>query len=266
MDDVAELPGPVADALLVWLRHHDERSPGLIDGLHVVGSAALDDWRRGSDIDVVAVMSRIPTDRDVEALREAHDASVAEVPGVDVDGPRLLTIDVTVPPAPLVRPWTLHGDFHHDDGCFECNPVTWRSLATAAVTVRGRTPDELGVHDEGAAVLAFVQSNTEGYWRSVADAIDQALAADPDRSAFRAEMTSWSVLGPARMLYTARTGDIASKTSAGNWIATELPEFGRLAEHAISVRAGPEPPDDDRPTAEATAEYIRRVADLVASV
>ena len=46
----------VATALGTYLDVVDSCAPGLVEGLYVVGSFALDDWRPGhSDIDIVAV-------------------------------------------------------------------------------------------------------------------------------------------------------------------------------------------------------------------
>ncbi len=260
------LPGQVSEAVDVWLSAHDEHAPGLIAGLYIVGSAALDDWRPGSDIDVVAFCSSVPDDGQVAQLRSAHRASVDLIgTEVDVDGPRLTWSDVTKPPAPWPRPWTLAGEFHHDEECFEQNPVTWQSLADHGVSVRGPVPSELSIAVDTADLQAFVAGNTGGYWRSVADAVNNALA-DPDRTEFNAEMTSWCVLGLARMLCTSRTGTIVSKTSAGRWLAREHPELAPLVEHAVRVRlaSGGDPaPPDDRATAIATAQYMRTVIDLV---
>ncbi len=51
------LPVPVAEALAAWTDAHDEVAPGLIEGLYLVGSVALDDWTPHSDIDIVAVVA-----------------------------------------------------------------------------------------------------------------------------------------------------------------------------------------------------------------
>ena len=59
-------------------------------------------------------------------------------PQPHIDGPYLAWGDlIAAPGTGLHRPWTLDGELHHDGDCFEINPVTWYTLATYGVTVRG---------------------------------------------------------------------------------------------------------------------------------
>ncbi len=252
----------VREALEAWLEIHDEYSPGLIEGLYVVGSAALDDWQPNSDIDIVAVCPIVPDDEQVAALRTAHEATVEAVGDVDIDGPRLTWRDVAGEPIDLIRPWTLGGEFHHNNECFELNPVMWHELAYQSQSMRGPERTDLTVAVESDSLSSFVRANTDGYWRSVAGAVGQALD-DPDRTEFPAEMTSWCVLGLARMLYTARTGSIASKTVAGRWLAAEHPEFESLVAHAAAVRRHGSSGPDDREMALATGRYMQTLIDIV---
>jgi len=258
------LPQTVRDSLDTWLLHHDEAAPGLIEGFYLVGSLALGNWQPSSDIDIIAFTAEPPTDAEVEAMRSAHVATVDELGGVDIDGQRLTWRDVASRPQPIVRPWTLAGEFHHDDGCFENNPVIWFTLATYGLAVRGPAVSDLDIAVDASQVHEFVQDNTEHYWRSVADSINSALD-DPDRDTFNADLTSWSILGVARMLYTARTSDVTSKSGAGEWLANELPEHRTLIEHALKIRANAATPTDNRQTAQDTAALMNRVADLVAA-
>ena len=132
-----------------WLAVHDEVAPGLVEGLYLVGSLALDDWQPRSDIDVVVFTADPATESDAAALEAAHAIAVGRLadvrPGTNVDGPRLAWGDVSVPPMALHRPWTLDGAFHHDGECFELNPVTWHTLAARGVAVRGPEAPDLGV-------------------------------------------------------------------------------------------------------------------------
>lgn len=195
-------------------------------------------------------------------MRAAHLATTEEAGGIDIDGPRLVWADVATAPTELLRPWTLHGEFHHDDGCFELNPVMCHTLATHGWPARGPDPAEMQIFDDPADVQSFVRTNTDEYWRSIADAVEQA-SQDPARTAFKAEMTSWCVLGVARMLYTARTGEVTSKTRAGLWLAKEFPEHRELVEHAVSIRRYGATTPDSRETAAATAEYLKTIVGLV---
>lgn len=256
------LPEPVADALHVWLQHHDERAPGLIQGLYVVGSAVLDDWHPSSDIDIIAFVPEVPTASQVALLEEAHELAKKAPGGTNIDGPRLLWRDVTMSPTTLHRPWTLDGEFHHDDGCFELNPVMWHTLAYNGVAVRGPERDQLEVAVSDAALRRFVAENTHSYWRSVANGVAGA-AEDTERDNFNADMTAWSVLGIARMLFTARTGEVTSKSGAGRWLAEELPEFRNLVDHALAIRHGVITTPDTRETVRSVARYLDHVIGLI---
>jgi hypothetical protein len=256
------IPDEALAAIETWLAHHDRLAPGLVEGLYLVGSLALDDWQPRSDIDIVAFSADPATDEDAERLEVAHRAAASELER-SVDGPRLAWGDVSVPPTPLHRPWSLDGVFHHDAECFEINPITWHTLATDGVSIRG--PGRTGLHivsdlDERRA---FVRGNVATYWRSVADMIAAALA-DTDRTEFSAETTEWCVLGIARMFVTYRTGDVVSKSAAGEFLATEAPEYESLVERALEIRRSPLLPDPvDRAIAVATAELLERVIETI---
>ena len=143
----------VATALGTYLEIVDSVAPGMVEGLYVVGSFALDDWQPGrSDIDIVAVLAEPATDDDFGSLRTAHALLNERQPLPHIDGPYLAWADLIAAPATgLHRPWTLAGELHHDGECFEINPVTWYTLATYGVTVRGPAVDTLNIWHETEA-------------------------------------------------------------------------------------------------------------------
>lgn len=264
MAPISPVPPAAHHAAEVWLRCHDQIAPDLIQGLYLVGSAVLDDWHPSSDVDIIAFTSGVPDDDDVVPMREAHEATKVELGDVNIDGPRLAWSDIARPPIQVVRPWSLDGEFHHDDGCFEINPVMWFTLATYGAAIRGPETAELGIDLSPANLLSFVRSNTDSYWRSVADEVTMATQ-DPDRTEFEAEITVWAVLGIARMLFTIQTGDIASKSAAGIWLADQFPEHRGLVEHALSIRRRGAQAPDTRETADATAGCVHDIIALVMS-
>ena len=265
-DREAVVPAPVLDALAIWLDAHDTAAPGLIEGLYVVGSVALRDWRPGSDVDIVAFTADPATDEDAVALGHAHAAVAAELDaGIVVDGPILAWGDVTVPPMPVMRPWSLGSEFRHDGDCFEINPVTWLALDRYGIAARGPVAGELDISVDVDEVRSFVRQNTSTYWRGVGDQIAGALDADHDRDEFPAEMTTWSALGVARMLYTWETGDVASKTAAGEWAIEQLPAHVATLERALAIRASSgEVAPDGRDTVAAVSALIADVVGRIA--
>ena len=229
------LPTPVADALSEWLRAHDERAPGTIEGLYVVGSVALGDWTPHSDIDVVAVVAD-PSDPDL--FDDLADAQAAIDSNVPVDGPYVAWGDLVVPPMAVHRPWVLDGEYHVDGDSFEINPVTWYTLVSRGIALRGERPDRIGVFVDETDRRLFVRENLQTYWRGVGERLAAGIEAS-DETEYGGEVLEWVALGVARMLYTWETGGVTSKTAAGEWAAERAPDFADMLRAAVAVRADP---------------------------
>ncbi len=232
----------VATALGTYLEIVDSVDPALVEGLYVVGSYALDDWVPGaSDIDVVVVTAEPATDDDYGTLRTVHALLAEQQPLPHVDGPYLAWGDLVVEPATgLHRPWTLNGELHHDGDCFEISPITWYTLATYGVTVRGPSPDTLGIPIDTEARVRFVVDNLQGYWASLADDVARATSEQPDR-AFSGDSFVWVALGALRLHFTAFTGDVTSKRGAGEYGLVNAPtEFHEVLHAALTMRANGE--------------------------
>jgi hypothetical protein len=225
----------VSDALRTWLAAHDEVAPHTIEGLYVVGSAALDDWTSHSDIDVVAVVADASDPDLFGELAAAHDL-VGERAEISIDGPYVAWGDLVVPPVAVHRPWVLDGEYHVDGESFEINPVTWHTLAAHGVALRGVSPDRIGVYVDAADRRSWVAENLDTYWRGVADALATGVA-ESDESAWGGEILEWVALGVARMLYTFESGDVTSKSGAGRWAAERVPAHEAIFERAVAVRA-----------------------------
>ncbi len=229
----------VATALGTYLEIVDSVDPALVEGLYVVGSYALGDWVPGaSDIDVVVVTAEPATDDDFGALRTVHALLAEQQPLPRVDGPYVAWGDLVVEPATgLHRPWTLNGELHHDGDCFEISPITWYTLATYGVTVRGPAPDRLGIPVDAEARLRFVVDNLQTYWSLLADDVARATGEQPDR-AFSGDSFVWVALGALRLHYTAFTGDVTSKRGAGEYGLQAAPaEFHEMLRTALAMRA-----------------------------
>lgn len=230
----------VATALGTYLDIVDSCAPGLVEGLYVVGSFALDDWHDGtSDIDIVAVTADPATDDDAGALRTAHALLAEHLPRPFVDGPYVAWGDLVVPPMGLHRPWSHEHSFHHDGDCFELNPVTWYVLARYGVTVRGPAPAGIGVYLDTDERVQFVLGNLAGYWRQLADQVSATAAASDAQAEVPAELLVWCALGALRLHHTATTGDVISKTAAGRWGLEVAPDrFHDVLRQAIDLRLG----------------------------
>lgn len=248
----------VETALGTYLELADSVSPGMVEGLYVVGSYALDDWVDGaSDIDIVAVTAEPATDLDFGSLRTVHALLADQQPLPHIDGPYVAWGDLVVEPATgLHRPWSLGDALHHDGDCFEINPITWYTLATYGVTVRGPAAQTLGIPTDVEARIRFVIDNLSGYWSDVATGLIAACArAEPPT--FDAAALVWCTLGPLRLHFTAFTGDVTSKRGAGLYGLDVAPAaFHPLLTGALAARAAGE-------RGAAAGEQLREAADLI---
>jgi hypothetical protein len=231
------LPQTVRESLEAWLAAHDEVAPGVVEGLYVVGSSALSDWTPRSDIDVVAVVAD-PSDPELFADLDAAQSLVRERIGVSIDGPYVAWGDLVVPAMAVQRPWVLDGQYHVDGESFEINPVTWYTLATYGIAIRGDDPGVVGVWHRIEERRSWVAENLDTYWRGVGGALASGLESS-EETEFGGEILEWVALGVARMLYTYETGDVVSKSGAGVWAAERIPDHADLFSRAVEVRARP---------------------------
>lgn len=257
----------VPTALGTYLDIADSVHPGLVEGLYVVGSFALDDWVAGaSDVDVVVLMAEPATDDDYGSLLTVHALLHDQQPLPHVDGPYLAWGDLVVEPATgLHRPSALHGELRHDGDCFEINPITWYTLATYGVTVRGPDPASLNIPTDVEARVRFVIDNLQTYWTDLADDVARVCMREPERG-FDAESFVWCALGALRLHYTAFTGDVTSKRGAGEYGLQIAPDhFHPMLRAALTMRTAGEAGEVQPLYMADSAELIRWVvADVLA--
>ncbi len=229
----------MATALGIYLDVVDDCAPGLVEGLYVIGSYALDDWHEGrSDIDIVAVTAEPATDDDAAALVTAHAVLAEQVPSPSIDGPYIAWGDLITPSMGLHRPWALDGRLYHDGDCPELNPVTWYVLATNGVTVRGPSVERLGIYVDIDARARFAADNLLGYWRMLAVDLAGECAASPDGQ-FDAASFEWCALGALRLHHTAFEGGVISKADAARYGLEMAPaRFHPMLRQALAVREG----------------------------
>ncbi|MEP7201421.1 MAG: nucleotidyltransferase domain-containing protein [Ilumatobacteraceae bacterium] len=214
----------VQSALGTYLDIVDSTAPGLVEGLYVVGSFALDDWHPGrSDVDIISVLAEPATDEDFGSLMAVQALLDERQPRPYIDGPYLAWADLIVSPGTaLHRPWTLEGHIHHDAECFEINPVTWYTLATYGVTVRGPSVDKLNISFQVEERVRFVIDNLFTYWARLAESV--VAACEQPEAEFDLATFEWCALGALRMHYTAFTGDVTSKRGAGEYGIVVTPD------------------------------------------
>jgi hypothetical protein len=232
------LPAHVDRVVTRYLALVDAAAPGLVEGLYLVGSVALDDFHhRASDVDFIAVSSAPVSEVGRQALASVH----ADLAG-DVSRPAFEGIYVTFDE--LKRsPANMAGPVHHDGqvtvGPGGRSPVEWATLAWHGVPVRGPDPAELSVRADVTELTAWTLENLDRYWQRW---ITQSK--DPATPAALAMLTdwgvAWGVLGVSRQHCTVATGQITSKTGAGRYALGRFPaRWHGVIEEALRCR--PEP-------------------------
>ena len=192
-----------------YLSFLDARLPGLVAGAHVYGSRVLDDVVPDSDLDIVIELS---SPAEVPAF---EGADVAVVPAGSLEKP---VFDVT----PLAG---------------EITPVLWQQLRTVGQTVRGARPTCPGT---AAEVEAYCRANLVSYWKVDFDRFREVLPSLDLAAAVPRESVLWVGLGPARLWHTIRTGEIVSKSRAGELAAARWPDLPIL--DLVASRRGADVP------------------------
>lgn len=252
------LPPPVAAVCATFL---GAVPAGLVTGLYLRGGVGHGEWVPGrSDVDFVATLAHRPSADEVEALRRAHEAVHAAHPDTPFDGPHVLVEDLRgdardCPDVPCVLHHLFEPEQRVHDGV-----VCWHELARHGITVTGTPHAELGVWTDQAALLEFTRGNLDTYWRHNAEALAR-MPAEGDAP----DACEWCVLGVARLHHLLVTGEMTTKSRAGEWGLSHYPErFHRVLREALRIRSGgrDEYPEDDGARGLDTAAFLAHVVEL----
>lgn len=233
------VPDDVQAVLRHYLSRVDAAVPGLVEGLYLVGSLALEDYQPGvSNIDFIAVSSSPVGPEAEEALAAVHDDV-----GADPDRPPFEGSYVTFEELRAPASRASMGLRHHDGALATDRtgrtPVGWFTLARHGVAIRGPEPATLGIATDGDELAAWCRTNLDRYWRPW---VARSQAATPTAMAMLSDWgVAWGVLGVSRVHYTLATGEITSKSRAGWHGMKSFPSRWReiLAE---ALRCRPHPP------------------------
>lgn len=234
MDGAAKTTVDLAAATLAELIRR--YSGDLVIGLHLVGSVADGDFRPGqSDFDFVAVLSRVPTDADLEALGILHRSYGSDPTFPRLDGVWLTEDELHGSPDVVTDgPTSAEGTFlevAHGNR----NPVTWISLRHSIPVIGALETDALW--NDRERLKAWVKENAASYWRRwLTGSSGWGM---PGLAMLGRAAPMWGVLGIARQHYTVSTGEIASKSTAGGWaLETFDGQYRKIVEEALATRRG----------------------------
>jgi Domain of unknown function (DUF4111) len=206
--------------------------PDLVEACYLHGSIALNAFNEHlSDIDFITVLGRSPTAEEIKHLQTIHRIIAITYPRWPLDGcylqwPNLGCLPDQITPSPSSADGVFHPQGHRD-----INLVTWWVLKHHGIAILGSPPQELSFTVSWDELVAQMYINLNSYWRSWT------------RSPIRIPQLltdygiQWAVLGVLRLWYTFCEQDITSKTSAGRYALSHLPEsWHPLIQEAINLR------------------------------
>jgi hypothetical protein len=139
-ENLGVVPDEVQSVLRHYLSRVDASVPGLVEGLYLVGSLALEDYQPGvSDIDFVAVSSSPVGSEAEEALAAVHEEVAADPDRPAFEGSYVTFDDVRGPACQASI------GLRHHDGALSSDrtgrtPVDWFTLDRHGVAIRGPQP------------------------------------------------------------------------------------------------------------------------------
>jgi hypothetical protein len=228
------LPAAVRDAVDAYLLAVDAIDPDLVEGLYVIGSAALDDFRPGaSDVDFVAVTATAPTDQQVAALARLH-AHLSRRPLLD--GIYTTWLDLARDPGQASPGPHAHGRRFHPHCDHQRHQVTWHSLARHGTAIRGPKPAEIDITANPEELARWTRGNLDGYWRRWW-LHGSRLPTPAGLACLTSQESAWGVLGVSRLHHTLTTGEIISKAAAGEHARTTFePRWHRIIDECLRIR------------------------------
>lgn len=222
-----------------YLAAMDARHPGLLVGLYLVGSIALDDFQpERSDIDFVAVTTR-PVGLDEVA--PIHAALAATHPHPFFDGLYVTADELRAVPDGTTQGVAVIEGLPVADSHAERHAVTWLTLARYGIARHGPRPADLGIAVDIAAAQAYSRLNLTRYWRPWI-APHRRLLSRGGAHGLTAGVVVWSVLGVSRLHAMVATGSVVSKTAAGVYARDLFPRHRAIVDCALALRGGERAP------------------------
>jgi hypothetical protein len=230
------LPELVRAVVRDFLAAVDAETPGLIEGLYLVGSIAQGDFRpHRSDIDFVAVTARRLRADELVMLQHVHTDLQQRWRRLFFDGIYVTWDDLAADPQDAGPCPAVHEGHLEPEGSGDL--VAWHTLAHHGLCCRGPGVGEFPVWVDPAVLAAWVDANLETYWRRVLGPGSRRLR--PYGFILTEWGCEWCVLGVSRIHYTLTTGAITTKDGAGlHALATFPTRWQRVVEEALRIRRG----------------------------
>lgn len=228
----SRIPAQIEPLLHDFLSALATELPGYVTGFYLHGSIALNAFNEHlSDIDFIAFISRLSSERDLKALRTIHKQIAAKYPAWALEGSYLRweslgQLEETIPPSPV----------HHDNKFeqaqkFDVNSVTWWVIKNHGIALIGPQPQELDLVVDWDVLVAKMKGNLNTYWAGFTKKPQHIAWLYSDYG------VQWVVLGVLRQYYTFVARDITSKMGAGKYALSHMPcRWHRVIQEAIHIR------------------------------
>lgn len=222
-----------------YLAAIDAEAPRLVEALYLVGSVALDDFHpRSSDIDFVAITRKGLSVTDFAAVKRAHARLGSWHRRPRFDGCYVTWRELSQDPCLSGRGAEVVDGTPEFPIANGRSPVTWHTLASFGVTVRGPRREEIKIWTDQSTLRSWTHRTLEGYWGSwhrrarlpwTREGLSCLVPSGPVKS----------VLGVSRLHYTLTTGTITSKSAAGEYALRVFDKRWRsIVAECLRIRRG----------------------------
>jgi hypothetical protein len=230
------LPADADDVVRAYLRFADEEAPGLIEGLYLVGSVALGEFRpHTSDVDFLAVTGTPLDEPASAALGRTHARLRAYRNRPTFDGCYVTWADLRADPA-VAPPGPTSPEGRFSPAPHPRDPVAWHTLAQCGVPCRGPDVADLGVWTDPDVLRRWVLRNLDDYWGQLRRAGDR-LPSRFGLASLTPHAVVWCVPGLSRIHYTLVHGTIAGKEGGARHVLTAFPSrWHRIVQESLRIR------------------------------
>ncbi len=231
-----KLPINVLNCLRDYQTLLNESLPGMVEGIYVHGSIALDAYVPGkSDVDFLTVLNRECTNKDLERLSNLHRMIEKQYAAPLLDGGYMRWDGFDETQSSMLSPY-------YNDGKLQLshfyNPITGWILQSQGITIMGPDIQSVPLAITSQQLIAYVKRNMKEYWaertKKVDKSRDQFLRLQDEEIDAEIE---WCVLGLLRQYYTLREQKIISKAGAGHYGLEHLDvKWHPIITHALNVK------------------------------
>jgi len=243
------IPESIRPLLQEYLQRLQSEVPDLMLGVYLHGSTTYDAFcEKLSDIDVLAVTTRVCSTEELARLRQIHADLSTAWPQQKLEASYVPKADCSLPQSEIRPPHPYHHqDPYHDEGVFfdsgifDFNSPLWSAnlwwmVKTHGIALLGPQPDTLGIQTSAADIVATSRYLVESYWPEWTQPREKFFQL---RLAFDVD---WIVFGTLRTYYTLSEQDITSKLGAAEYGLTHLPKrWHWLIKDTLNTRLHPAP-------------------------